>query len=274
MEPGIFTVVFQRESLEATLDAIAAQGIRQVQFDLESAGLTTIPEEDIPAGLAARIRSETSKRGIEIAAISGHYNMAHPNPDERERGLNGLRRIINACHAMGASVVTLSSGTRDRENMWRRHPQNDSIEAWRDLLSSLTVALTFAEENDVVLAFEPEPGNLANTPARARRLLDEMQCDYLGIVADAANISDLDPRRPAEAVLREAFELFGDQVAVAHAKDHTALGKVVPAGQGVVPWDTYIALLRGVGFDGPLILHGLTEADAPGAVAYLRERPV
>ena len=58
--------------------------------------------------------------------------------------------------------------------MWRWHPDNDSTEAWNDLVESLEIALDDAKRHDVILAFEPEPDNLVNSIDRAGRLLDQL----------------------------------------------------------------------------------------------------
>ena len=102
----------------------------------------------------------------------------------------------------------------------------------------------------------------ARSPTAARRLLDELRTPHLQIIIDPANV-DLD----ADA-LREAFDLLGDDLVLAHAKDRRLDGTVVAAGQGDVDYDLYLELLRGC--DVPLILHGLGEHEVPGAVAFLR----
>lgn len=271
MEPGIFETTFARPTLEATLDAVAARGLRWVQLDLASARLTSLPDR-IPDALAARIRRETAARGIRLAAVSGTYNMAHPDPGVRDRGLAGLRAIAAACHGMGTSVITLCTGTRDPEHMWRRHPANGTREAWQDLLASLAAALPVAEAHDVVLAFEPEPANVAGSAARGRDLLRELGHPRLKVVMDPANIVASAPGRPPREVLDEAFALLGEHVAVAHAKDLSPGGTFCAAGQGIVPWDHCLALFGAAGFDGPLILHSLGEEEADRAVEFLRER--
>ena len=43
----------------------------------------------------------------------------------------------------------------------------------------------------------------------------------------------------------------------------------VAAGKGLLDYDLYISLLDGVGFSGPLILHGLEEKEVPECVAFL-----
>jgi sugar phosphate isomerase/epimerase len=271
MDVGIFAKIFARSSLDATFDAVASHGLRSVQFNMECAGLDPMPDR-IPADLPARIRRVAGERGIGIAALSGTFNMAHPDPVVRERGLARLNVLAAACRPMGASVITLCTGTRDPENMWRRHPANDSADAWRDMRATIDAALAVAVAHDVTLAFEPEPANVINSAERGLRLLREAGSPHLRVVADAANIIATDESRPPGTVLAEAIDLLGAHLAVAHAKDLGADGKPCAAGKGIVPWDRYISLLRAARFEGPLILHGLTEEEVPASVAFLRER--
>ena len=271
MELGIFELVFPRPTLGETLDAVAAHGMRHIQFDLASAGLTPIPRE-VPAETAAMIRHACQSRGIVIDAVSGTYNMIHPDPHVREEGLAGLRAIAAACHAMGTSVITLCTGTRDTESMWRRHPENDSAAAWRDLVASLNDALAIADEHDVTLAFEPEPANVVSSAARGRDLLREVGHPRLKVVMDVANVVATDRSRAPETVLDEAFDLLGNHVVAAHGKDLAADGSFCPAGQGIVPWDHAIALFRAIGFDGPIILHSLAEQEADAVIGFMRDR--
>ena len=57
---------------------------------------------------------------------------------------------------------------------------------------------------------------------------------------------------------------------MAHAKDRYADGRFATAGQGVVDFGDFIARLRGIGFDGPLVTHGLSAAEAPAVAAFLK----
>lgn len=274
MEPGIFESVFPRPTLAATLDAVADHGLGWVQFDLESAGLTaphqSLPEA-VPGKVARSIREETSRRGIRLASVSGTYNMAHPDPEVRERGLRGLRAVAGAGAAMDVRLITLCTGTRDPENMWRWHPDNTTPAARRDLLASMNAALEIAAGADMVLGIEPEPANIIANARLARTLLDELANPRLKIVFDPANILAGDRQRPPAEVLDEAFALLGADIVIAHGKDLDAAGEFRAAGLGIVPWDHFLARFRDVGYTGPVILHSLTEADAPRAVAFLKD---
>lgn len=134
---------------------------------------------------------------------------------------------------------------------------------------SMAQVLDVADELDLRVAFEPEPGNVINASVKARRLLDELASDRLGVVIDAVNTMETAPDRPAEAVLDEAFDLLGDRIFVAHAKDHDEAGREVTTGSGIVSWPYYVSLLRAAGFAGPLIIHGVQEDEVAASAAYL-----
>ena len=205
-----------------------------------------------------------------METLSGTFNMIYPDPAVRRHGLDRLRVLAAACAELGTRIVTLCTGTRDPENMWRRHPDNDTDAAWQDLIASMTNAAAIAADHGVLLGIEPEPGNVVSSAARARRLLDEIDSDALGIVLDPANlIEGILPDR-IDATIDEAFALLGARTISAHGKDRDATGAVVPPGRGIVPWPRFLTGLQTVGFPGPLILHGLEEMDVPDAVAHLR----
>jgi sugar phosphate isomerase/epimerase len=270
---GIFAKTFSRPSLEGVLDAVVAHGLHETQFNMSVAGLPSMPEE-IDKALADRIREAADERAITLSAVSGTFNMAHPDEEVRRDGLHRLGVISRSCGRLGTSTITLCTGTRDRDNMWRRHPDNGTPEAWRDPLTTMQVALETAEQHGVTLAFEPEINNVVDSALKGRRLLDEMRSPRLKVVMDAANLFDAeDPARRldrSEEVLYEAFELLGDDIVIAHAKDVRASGEVVAAGRGDLDYDLYLKHLAG--YHGPLILHGLGEEEVEESVAFLRKR--
>ena len=269
MKAGIFSIVWERPTLAATLDAVATSGIRAVQFDMESAGLATLPDA-IPPGLPERIRDGCAARGLTIAAVSGHFNMIDPDVARRRANLDRMGTLAAACRPMGAGIISLSTGTRDPDDMWRRHPDNDTPAAWDDLLASVREALAIADAADVVLAFEPEPANVVRDARRARELLDTVRHPRLKVLLDPANIVAGDLTRDPGDLLAEAIEGLGPDIATVHAKDIDAAGRFCAAGQGIVPWDRCVALLRAAGYGGPLILHTLTEADVPSSLNVAR----
>jgi sugar phosphate isomerase/epimerase len=272
MQLGIFAKTFVRPTLEATLDAVQDHGLDCVQFNMACAGLPSLPER-IPLELGQRIRKALADRGMTMAAVSGTFNMIHPDPQQCEDGLRRLQVLAEACPRLGARIITLCTGTRDPDNMWRWHNDNDSPAAWLDLLTCLGEALHRTEASGVVLAVEPETANVIDSARKAHDLVQQMQNPRLKIVIDPANLFRCQDLTRQQAILDEAFTLLADDIILAHAKDFVlADGEVrhVAAGKGQLDYACYLRWLERIGFAGALILHGLAEDEVRDSVAFLR----
>jgi sugar phosphate isomerase/epimerase len=273
MRLGIFAKTFVRPTFDETLDAVGRHGLDCVQFNMTCAGLPALPDK-IDPGLCKAIREALAARRIHMAAVSGTFNMIHPVPSIRRDGLNRLRTLAGACEALGTQIVTLCTGSRDPHDMWRRHPDNDSAQAWKDLLASMEEAIRIAKETNVTLAFEPEVANVVDSAKKGRRLLDEMGSPRLKVVMDAANLFHEGELERQHEVLDAAFTLLGRDIVLAHAKDLRQDGEAghEAAGTGLLDYDHYLSLLRRGVPKVPLILHGLEEAQVGNAVAFLRRK--
>lgn len=263
MQIGLMEGTIRRETLAETLDVVATHGIHHLQFHVSASNPPL-----------AKIRKELDVRQIKVSALSGTYNMIDPDVEKRHAGLRKLRYVAEQCEALGTSVITLCTGSRDPHNMWRAHPDNNSASAWKDLVESMEKALIIAQEYEVTLAFEPEVSNVIDSAQKARSLLDEMQSPYLKVCMDGANIFHKGELPKMREILDEAFALLGEDIALAHAKDLDRDGQAghLAAGTGVLDYDQYLGLLKRSGYEGAVVLHGLSEDQVPFCVKFLQEK--
>lgn len=270
---GILTNTFQQPSLEGVLDAVVSHGIQHVQFDLNCAGLPSLPDE-IDVKTANAIADALAQHNMSMSAINGTFNMIHPDVQVREAGLRQLDVLAGACKHLGTNVITLCTGTRNTESMWRRHPDNDMPDAWRDLVTSMQRAAAIAERHEVMMAFEPEVNNTVDSAQKARALLDAVGSPRIKVVMDGANIFHNGELPKMPDILKEAFDLLGKDIALAHAKDldHDGDAGHLPAGYGKLDYPLYLSLIKQSGYAGPIILHGLSEAQIDGCAAFLQKR--
>jgi sugar phosphate isomerase/epimerase len=269
---GIFAKTFSRPMLAETLDAVVSHGLKIIHFNYSCMGLASMPHE-IPEAMLQEIRHETATRGITIAGVSGTYNMIDPDPKKRQEGMKKLGVIINSCKAIGTSLVSLCTGTRDPQDMWKEHPDNMSQEAWNDCMEALREALYLAEKANVLLAVEPEFANVIDSPRKARVMLDAIGSKHLKIILDPANIFRPQDAPNMSEILEEAFKLLKDEIVMAHAKDFILKdGKIHPvaAGKGILNYEHFLHLLRNVKV--PLIMHALAEEDVDGAIEYINSK--
>lgn len=268
MQIGIFAKTFTAQGALASLNAAREAGYSAVQFNMAILGGASMPEVISPAA-CAEIAAAGAQSGVAMVAVSGTYNMIHPDEAARSAGFARLAAMIRAAPSMGTRLVTLCTGTRHATDQWAHHPDNASEAAWRDLLVEMERAATLAEECDVDLGIEPELANVVSSAALARKLIDSLGSKRLKIVLDPANLFETATSEERRAIIGGAVDLLADRIVMAHAKDRSADGGFVAAGSGVIDFQGFVARLRAAGFDGPLVTHGLSEAEAPQVAAFL-----
>jgi len=269
MQLGIFAKTFPRPTLEETLDAVIQHNLDCIQFNMACVGLASMPE-DIDPTVIVKIQAEMKLRGVSMAALSGTFNMAHPDAKIRNDGLRRLGVLCQVCHAIGTSIITLCTGSRDPMDMWRWHAENTSPEAWRDLLETMSAAVKIAENEGITLAMEPERANVVYNARMAHKLLKSISSPNLKVVLDPANIIDGKNQAAIPDVIDEAFDLLGDAIVIAHAKDKSPEDVFRAAGKGVMDYSRYLKRLNDIHFEGALIIHSLEEWEVNTSVQFLR----
>lgn len=268
MRLGIFAKTFAGTDPLTVIRAAKDAGYSSVQYNMACSGLPAMPDA-LTAAQSAEVAQASAATGVAIAAVSGTYNMIHPDPAVRATGLRRLAVLIDHAAAMGTDMVTLCTGSRDAQDQWRHHPDNATPAAWRDLLDQMEKACALAETANVKLGIEPELANVVDGADRARALIDNLQSPALAIVLDPANLFEGEPLDRQRDILSHAVDLLADHIVMAHAKDRGPSGGFATAGKGIVDFPHFLNRLRSVGFDGDLVTHGLTAPEAPGVAAFL-----
>jgi sugar phosphate isomerase/epimerase len=266
---GIFAKTFPGSDASTVLAAVRSAGYVTAQYNLACSGLPSMPDVVAPE-VAADVARAAAQEGLSLAAVSGTFNMIHPDPAQRARGMARLRTLAEACGAMGTRLITLCTGTVDPEDMWRAHPDNDQPESWRALLVAMEQALEIAERYDLHLGVEPELANVVNSTEKAAALIRQLGSSRVKIVLDPANLFEVASLDEQRRVVSHALDLLAEHIVMGHAKDRWADGRFATAGQGVLDYPHYLKALKASGFSGPLITHGLAASEAAPVAEFLR----
>ena len=267
MQIGIFAKTFPGTDPATVLKASRAAGFDGVHYNMACSDLDPMPDA-LTRRQTAAVAAATRATGQQIYAVSGTWNMIHPDPAVRTAGHRRLAVLAASAAAMGTNLITLCTGTRDPADQWRPHNDNTSPEAWADLLTAFEAAIAIADQHDILLGVEPELANVVNSAAAARRLIDQMQSKRIRIVLDPANLFEVDPD-PRDLIER-ATDLLADRLIMAHAKDRAPDGSFATAGKGVIDFGHFLGRLKAAGFTGPVVTHGLTAGEAATVAALLR----
>lgn len=163
------------------------------------------------------------------------------NPATRSRRLETLVWGLDRTVALGASRLTLHGGFLPEPGDPDRKP----------FLDTLGTAAALASERGVTLGLETGQ----ETADLLRRTLDDLKCSNVKVNFDPANMLLYDMGDPIRAV-----EVLGPDIISVHCKDANrpstrgAWGEEVPLGKGQVGMADFVAALKRVGFNGPLVI--------------------
>ncbi|WP_171025867.1 MULTISPECIES: sugar phosphate isomerase/epimerase family protein [unclassified Clostridium] len=276
MELGFFSPEISGQNVEEVFAKARALGFTQVQYDFE-----TSHGEEMPAGFGPgeleRVAQAARDNGVSIAAVNGTFNMVDSDPIRLEAYIRRFTAIAQACAYFGCKIVTLCTGSKSPEGMWRYSPATAGEPVFQQLLETTRRILPVAESYGLTLGVETEASNVVFTARRTRRYLDEIASPHLKVIMDCANLfpAGTARRENVAATIGEAFSLLGGDIVLAHGKD-VAEGDAVrfsSPGMGIVDYDLYFDLLKKIGYSGPLILHGVHDpADFAPSIAIMRQK--
>ena len=191
-------------------------------------GMPTLPDRFDPE-VCDRVARAFAARGLTMAAVSGTFNMAHPDPLVRRAGLEALHPLALSCTLMDARSSPSAPAPATRGHVEAASRQR-TTSAWRDLSACLREALA------IVVGVRPDARLRARgrqrrrLGLRARRLLDEIASPHLKVVIDPANLFHAGELPRMREILDEAFDLLGPEIVLAHAKDLSRDGEAGPRG--------------------------------------------
>jgi len=270
---GVRAHDFGRMSPDELASRIAAKGLTCVQLALNKAiaGLD-LQAGDMTPGLAFHVGQAFQRNGVQIAVLGCYINPIHPDPAVREGLLAFFKDHLRYARDFGCGLVGLETGSVNAD--YSPHPDNQGEAAFQQMLASISELVQEAQRFGVVVGIEAVTSHTVSTPARMRRVLDTICSNNLQVIFDPVNLISLENHRDQDRIIRESFDLFGDRIAVVHAKDFTIQDgayRQVRTGQGRL---NYRLLLDWVQKRKPGISILLEEADeqtVDGCIRHIRD---
>jgi len=225
---------------------IAAKGFTCVQLALAKAldGINTDTGGFSP-GLARHVRQAFERHGVSIAVLGCYINPIDPDKTKREQQMNRFKEHLRYARDFGCSVVATETGSRNAD--WSLHPDNASDAALDELTDQVAELVQEAEKAGVFVCIEGVTRHVVSTPQRMKRVLDTINSPNLQVLFDPVNLLSIENYRDQKQVIDESFALFGDRMAVIHAKDFTVGPtelKPTLIGQGSLQFDLLFRHLR------------------------------
>jgi L-ribulose-5-phosphate 3-epimerase len=271
---GIRAHDIENHSIEQVAIEVANKGLTSVQLAL-SKSLKNINTGlgSLSPGFAHTIGSVFQKKDIKIAVLGCYINMIHPDQQERRKGLERFKEHIRFARDFGCSIVGTETGNVQAEIEYTE--ENFTEQPFLEVVESVRELVSEAEKFGVIVGIEGGTNHPIHTPRRMKRLLDLIPSNHLQVIYDPANFISLDNYQNQEALIEEAFELFGDKMVILHAKDFIIADhevKIVPVGHGMLNYDALFKLLKSKKPYITILLESTKEPYIDASIAYLQEK--
>jgi len=276
MKLGIFSNVVTGASPEEVAARTRGFGLEAVQFVPAASGIGFGFDRAAPVDDFKRWAAAYRQEDVRIAGVAGYINLLHHDQRQRHDNIETFKGFLRDMHDLGTRLISTETGTYAASGDWNNHPDNRAPAAWDDLRRVTEELLVVAEQEDVIILYEPYIVNVAHTPELAVRIVQEMGSPHLGLLMDPTNWFESDMLDRVPEVIEHGFAVERGLFLLAHAKDvappttDPTKPDLPAAGQGALDYPTYIRLLREHGYTSPLIIEHLTQEEIPQTMRYVQ----
>ncbi len=241
LQIGIRAHDMESAPIEKLVENISKKGFSCTQLALSKA--ITSFNTDIGAmtpGMALYLKKLFAKNNVDVSVLGCYQELGCADENEFEK----IKKLYEA-HIRFASL--LGCGMVGTET-WTGGMDAKSEEALNKLIENMKHIVSYAEKMGVIIGMEPVAGHIVYDFKRARKVLDEVNSPNLQIIFDPVNVITKENYGHQGEMIREAFELCGDEIVCIHAKDFIVDNdgniKSVIAGDGMLDYNLLCGILR------------------------------
>ncbi len=206
---------FDVQSVSGLAAKCKEHNIKGVQLALKKT-IPTLKAGDFTPAYATEIGDILRKSGVRVSVLGCYINPSQTNEALLKEDMDFFLENLQYAKYMGADMVGLETGfvgeTLDIT-------KNQTEEAYQYLLSNMKTLCREAERLGVTIGIEGVHCFVIHSPARMKRLLDDLNSDNTCVIFDPVNYMTPENYQNQETLIEEAFELLHDKIKVLHLKD-------------------------------------------------------
>ncbi|MGJ3243320.1 MAG: sugar phosphate isomerase/epimerase family protein [Opitutales bacterium] len=263
---------FEREDPASWVKAMQASGC--------PAAYCPLPHDPLPEdALIEAYRQAAEAADILIAEVGvWHVNPISPDADTREAGITAIARGLELAEKIGANCCVALAGSLSEA--WaaphRDHFRPETIDR---IVGTVREIIDRVKPVRTAFGIEAMPWVPPESPERYVEILEKVDRDAAACHLDPVNITT-SPVLAANsaAFIDRCFDLLGDKIVSAHAKDIRLSGELTvhlsecAPGEGWLDYPQYLRRLNALDRDVPLMIEHLKTADEyDAAEAHIRQ---
>jgi len=261
------TNAYTRFALSEALRGIARAGFSGVEIlaDVPHAYPASVQAKDLE-----RIQKDLAELNLDVSNVNvncsfGYWrdappepyfepSLISPNPVHREHRIELIGKAMKLAKGVGAKNISITSGKM-------LGPMNP-VKAARQFEESILRVLEMADENEIDVGIECEPGLFIEYVTELREWIDRLGHPRLGANLDVGHCQVIGESIPA------AIELLAGRIWNLHVEDIPGRKHyhLVP-GRGTLDWIGLKGALRAIGYDRYLTVELYTHTEDPQSAA-------
>jgi len=208
--------------------------------------------------------------------MHANANNIHPDPAERKKEQQWTIWQMEAAERVGCPLVTTHVGSCAPSAI-APHRDNWTWETWKLSVKVMKQMIKDTEGMNVAFAIEPDPLVQINNNAALRQLIDECG-PRIKVCYDPVNMMDLSIYYRTTEFINEGFDMLGEDILCAHAKDSyilpdrmSAYITEVRAGTGILDYETFLVRLSRLSYPRTLLIEHISEEEYPEAKKFIED---
>ena len=236
------------------------------------------PWLDVPESEIRELKEALTTYDVTFFDMHAYANNIHPDPEERKKI---HRHVIEQCEAaerIGCPMVTTQTGSRSPVSAVTIHRDNWTRETWDLSVKAIKQILNDTAGMKVALGIEALNLININNPKAHLQLIEEVADPRCQVCYDPTNQINLGTYLRTTELVNMGFDLLGEHIIAAHAKDTYVLPNRMSAyitqilpGKGMMDYETYLVRLSKLSWSRTLIIEHLKDEDYPAAKKFIEE---
>lgn len=246
MQVGIRLHDVEYGTIEQRVKTARAQGFKCAHIALAKL-IDDYSTDDaaLTPGLAMYLRKLFAENNMDIAVLGCYLNLATPDPSALRANVERYKAHMRFASLLQCGVVGSETGAPNVGYSFE--PACRSEESLKLFIERVRPVVEYAEKCGVIFALEPVTKHICYSAERLRRVLDEINSPNLQVILDPLNLIDETNVADYKAVVRNAIDVLGKDVAVVHIKDFNIVNnKVVScaAGTGIMDYTDLVNFIE------------------------------
>ncbi|MDY4041449.1 MAG: sugar phosphate isomerase/epimerase family protein [Collinsella sp.] len=222
---------------EALGRALEGYGVHAVQLALARSFPSMASDaQHLSPGMGGFVRRTLAEHGVEVAVLGCYFNMIHPDPVVRERGIERFCAHIAQARSFGTSIVASESGSVDVEFGYTE--ENFTAEAFEASAAVIKRLCREAERYGVTVGIEAGVNHPIHDARTFAELIQYVDSPSLGLVLDPTALIRPQTAGRQVAIAHEMLERFSSRACACHLVDFRITeGRIERCnlGEGVLP---------------------------------------